>query len=435
MTVRRVGITGMGVVSAYGRGLETLWRGLQSGQSAIRRHRARLGRRAWLEYPMAELRDDPAEIARSLPKPQVVEQAHLAEDPDLTAIADSVGQALADSKLSYDPAGNDVGIIVTHESPGLAPHVQSFFRWGRTAKAWLRSRSRFNPAEFLYEQQHESVYRLHSFLYIHHLSALFDLHGFSLYNNNACASGAFAMALAADRIRSGEASALVVAGGDLPEDGTKFRWFHDLGLYSATGKCRPFAAGRDGMVLGSGAAALVLEDLDRASADGRRVYAEWLGSGFTSEGWKVTMPDVTSGRYAHAIAAAMRSAGVRPDDISLITPHGVGSGLYDHFEALSLASVFGGNKGDNRPAWPPLMVLKGAVGHTLGGCALVETVASILALEAGEIPTAGRCVDTDPALPLGRPREGPLPARWTFLKCTNGFAGQNGAIVLRSASA
>ena len=197
------------------------------------------------------------------------------------------------------------------------------------------------------------MYRLHSFLYIHFLSSLFDLHGFSLYNNNACASGAFSMAVAADRIKSGEASAIVVAGGDLPEDGTKYRWFRDLDLYSRTGSCRPFAAGRDGMVLGSGAGALVLEDLEGARRQGRTVHAEWLGSGFTSEGWKVTMPDVTAGRYRHAIAAALASAGTAPEEISLITPHGVGSGLYDQFEAVSLAGVFG----TSGAPWPPMMAL------------------------------------------------------------------------------
>ena len=322
-------------------------------------------------------------------------------------------------------------MIVTHESPGLAPHVQSFFRWGKMAKAWLRSGSRFNPPDFLYEQQSDSVYRLHSFLYIHYLSALFDLHGFTLYNNNACSSGAFAMAVAADRIRGGDASAVIVAGGDLPEDGTKYRWFRDLGLYSPRGECRPFTPERDGMVLGSGAAAFVFEDLERARARGRLVYAEWLGGGFTSDGWKVTMPDVVGGRYSEAIGRALRSAGVTPEEVSLVTPHGLGTGLFDRFEAMTLSTVFG-NSGT---PWPPMMVLKGALGHTLGGCVLVETVASLLALERGEVPAAAQCEAPDTALPLGRPREGSIPKRWVLLKCTNGFAGQNGAIVLRSAEA
>ena len=105
--------------------------------------------------------------------------------------------------MTYDPDDNQVGLVVTHESPGLADHLQSFFRWGETARAWVRSKDRFNPAEFLYRQKSDSVYRMHSFLYIHYLAAMFRFHGFSLYNNNACASGAFALAVAADRVRSG----------------------------------------------------------------------------------------------------------------------------------------------------------------------------------------------------------------------------------------
>jgi len=424
--VRRVAITGLGVVTGYGRGVPALWEGLASGRSAVREHRARFGGRTWLDYRMAVLDDTTEAIVQDLPNQAVVRHEKLATDRDLVTIADAVREALADACLEYDPDENDVGLVVTHESPGLADHLQGFFRWGETAREWLRSPQRFNPPEFLYRQKSESVYRLHSFLYIHYLAALYRLHGFSLYNNNACASGAFALAVAVDRIRGGDASAVVVAGGDVPEDGTKYRWFRDAGLYSASGHCRPFASARDGLVLGTGAAALVLEDLAQAQAAGRRIYAEWLGGGFTSEGWKVTMPDVGSERYGVAIRRALASANIEASEVDLITPHGVGAAMLDHFEAASLARVFGTN-GD----WPPLLAAKAAVGHTLGACALVETIASILAVRHGRVPAATRCTDPDPALPLGVQRPFDLRQDAVLLKCTNGFAGQNGAIVLR----
>ena len=424
----RVAITGMGVLSGYGRGLDTLWAGLCSGVSAVRDHRARFGSRTWLEYPMASLPTSTTALADALPNQKIVRHDKLAQDADLVSIADAVQQALADSGLAYDPQDNDVGLVVTHESPGLADHLQGFFHWGETARAWLRSPARFDPPEFLYQQKSESVYRLHSFLYVHYLSALFQLHGFGLYNNNACASGAYAFSVAVDRIRSGGAKAVVVAGGDVPEDGTKYRWFQDLGLYSPRGECRPYRADRDGLVLGSGAAAFVLEDLEHARARGKRIHAEWLGGGFTSEGWKVTMPDVTGDRYAEAIRRALTAAKVTPGEITMITPHGVGSGMLDRFEAGSLARVF--ENGD--ASWPPLMAVKAAVGHSLGGCVLLETVASIVALQNRKIPGVTRCSDVDPSLPIGRQREEPLDDGWTLLKCTNGFAGQNSAIVLRS---
>jgi len=422
----RVAITGLGVLTGYGRGTEALWNGMASGESAIRPHGAMLGRRTWARYRMAPLVEPIDRLAAALPNQKVVRHEQLAHDPDLVAIADCVGQAIDDAGLTYDPDRNDIGLVVTHESPGLADHLQGFFRWGQMARAWLRSNSRFNPAEFLFKERSESVYRLHSFLYIHYLAALYQLHGFSLFNNNACASGAFALAVAVDRIKSGESSAVIVAAGDVPEDGTKFRWFQDQGLYSKEGKCRPFQADRDGMVLGSGAAAFVVEDLDQARRAGRRIYAEWLGGGFTSEGWKITMPDVTGERYSDAITRALDSASVRPDELSLVTPHGVGSGMLDHFEANSLATVFGDGP------WPPMLVAKGAVGHTLGGCVLVETAASLIALSHGEIPRVMRCDQPDPALPIRCGAHDALPEQWTMLKCTNGFAGQNGAIVLRS---
>lgn len=421
-------ITGLGVVTGYGRGVGALWDGLVSGRTAVNDHSANFAGKTWLHYPMAAVPEDTSEIAADLPNQAVVKHESLGKDRDLVVIADSVREALADAALEFDPEENDVGLIVTHESPGLADHLQGFFRWGEMARAWLGSRARFNLPEFLYRQKSDSVYRLHSFLYVHYLAALFRFHGFSLYNNNACASGAFALAVAADRIASGDAPAVVVTGGDVPEDGTKYRWFRDAGLYSATGDCRPFRSGRDGLVLGSGAAAVVLEDLERARAEGKKIYAEWLGGGFTSEGWKVTMPDVQSDRYSAAIERGMRLAEVQPEDVTLITPHGVGASMLDHFEAESLAEVFSGDGA----LWPPLLTVKAALGHTLGGCVLVELVASILALESRLLPPVIRCADPDSSLPFGPQREEELPDRWVLLKCTNGFAGQNSAVVLRS---
>ncbi len=419
----------MGVVTGYGRGVGAFLDGLSSGRSAVREHRARMGQRDWLSYRMAPLHETANEMAADLPNAPFVQENQIADDVDLVAIADAVRQAIGDARLTYDPQNNDVGIVVTHESPGLAPHVQSFFKWGSTAREWLRSSARFNPPEFLYRQQSESVYRLHSFLYVHCLSALFQCHGFTLYNNNACSSGAFSLEVAADRIRRGEASAVVVAGGDVPEDGTKYRWFRDRGLYSVSGECRPFSARRDGLVLGSGAAALVLEDLDQARAAGKRIWAEWLGGSFASDGWKVTLPDVASGRYGQVIARALTGARVAAEKVTLISPHGIGADVLDRYETMSLAKTFG----DAGSAWPAIMPLKGAIGHSLGGCVLVETVGALLALDRGEIPSAARVVDLDPTLPVGKISGPTLDRDWVMLKCTNGFAGQNAAIVLRAA--
>jgi 3-oxoacyl-(acyl-carrier-protein) synthase len=428
---RRIALTGMGAVSCHGRGTDALWRGLASGRSAVRDHTASFGGRTWVRYPMAPLSDAIPDLAARLPNQNFVASHELDRDPDLVAIADCVGQALDDAAIVYDPSDNEIGLVVTHESPGLAEHLQSFFRWGETARAWLRSPVRFDPPEFLYRQKSDSVYRMHSFLYVHWLSAIFGLHGFGLYNNNACASGAFGLAVAADRIRSGESDVVVVAGGDVPEDGTKYRWFRDAGLYSRCGACRPFAAERDGLVLGSGAAAFVVEELGRARARGARVLAEWVGAGFSSEGWKVTMPNVAGDHYARAIGRALSASRTAPRDVTLVAPHGVGAGMLDRFEATTLAEIFG-NGGST---WPALIVTKSGTGHTLGGCVLVETAAALEALSHREVPAGARCTEPDPRLPLGRTQDGPLAERWTFLKCTNGFAGQNAAFVLRAAEA
>ena len=142
----------------------------------------------------------------------------------------------------------------------------------------------------------------------------------------------------------------------------------------------------------------------------------------------MTVPDVGGRRYARAIAGALRSADVRPNDVTMISPHGVGARLLDRYEAESLAEVFGNGGRD----WPVLLPLKGAVGHTLGGCALVETVGALLAIAHEEIPPVVHVDEFDPGLPLGRSSRSIHAGSFTLLKCTNGFGGQNGAVVLRS---
>src|SRR3989338_9587331 len=102
---------------------------------------------------MASLTEDTQALVADLPKAPIIKGNRLDEDRDLIALADCVRQALTDAQLTYDHESNDVGLVVTHESPGLAAHVQGFFRWGSTFRAWLGSTKRLNPREFLYEQQ------------------------------------------------------------------------------------------------------------------------------------------------------------------------------------------------------------------------------------------------------------------------------------------
>src|SRR5437867_11952300 len=103
MPEHRVAITGMGVLSGYGRGTAALWSGLESGHSSVRTHRAHLGRRAWERYPMAALSAGTAAIACSLPKSRFVIQSGLGEVPDLVAIADCIRQSVAPAGLSSAP--------------------------------------------------------------------------------------------------------------------------------------------------------------------------------------------------------------------------------------------------------------------------------------------------------------------------------------------
>jgi nodulation protein E len=199
---------------------------------------------------------------------------------------------------------------------------------------------------------------------------------------SACASAAHAIATAAMMLRAGLADVALTGGAEACITPGSLRAWEGLRVM-AKDACRPFSKGRGGMVLGEGAASLVLETLDHARARGARIHAELAGVGMSSDAHSLIQPRV--GGITAAIRAALADASVDADAVDYINAHGTATAQNDPAESQAIHEVFGA-----RGRTVPVSSSKSMIGHTLGAAAALETIATIVAIrEQTAPPTIG----------------------------------------------
>jgi 3-oxoacyl-[acyl-carrier-protein] synthase II len=248
--------------------------------------------------------------------------------------------------------------------------------------------------------------------------------------SSACASGALALGVALEAVRSGEVEVAIAGGADSLCQLT-YAGFNALRSVDEE-PCRPFRADRAGMSFGEGAAVLVLEPLERVLARGAVPLAELAGVGASCDAHHMTAPDPTGTGAAAALAAALSDAGLPPAAVDFVNVHGTGTPLNDAAEWRALQKVFG-----ERAATIPLVASKALVGHLLGCSGTLEAVATILCLIHGELhpapaaPAGDHLPDTDPELPVSLVTGEPLsfPEARTAISTSLAFGGSNAALV------
>ena len=227
--------------------------------------------------------------------------------------------------------------------------------------------------------------------------------------STACASGTHAIGLAFHMVRSGQANAAIAGGYEAALTFGFLRAWDSMRVVSPTA-CRPFAADRDGMTLGEGAAMLVLEPLEAALARGAHVYAEIVGFGMSADAHHITQPQAAGAALAmtRAIDDAAATLGVERDAvlgrIGYINAHGTGTPTNDAVEAQAIHLAFG-----ERGANVPVSGIKPLTGHSIGAAGAIEALATALALDAASLPQTANIDVIDPAMNLDvivdRPRE------------------------------
>jgi 3-oxoacyl-[acyl-carrier-protein] synthase II len=259
------------------------------------------------------------------------------------------------------------------------------------------------------------------------------LRGQSMTYSTACSSSAVAIGEAWMRVACGQLDVAIAGGAEAPlSPGSLKAWeaLHTVATMDAddpAASCRPFSKNRSGMVLGEGAAMLVIEPWDRALARGANILGEILGYGLSNDASHITRPSVEG--QAAAMRAALQSARIEPHNVDAINAHGTGTQANDSTETAAIKAVFG-----DRAGQIPISATKAMHGHLLGAAGALECVLSLLAMRhAVSLPTV-HLQQPDPDCDLdyvpNTAREG-VAAR-TMLSNSFAFGGTNAVLVLRA---
>lgn len=375
--MRPVAITGMGAICATGIGADSLWDACREGRDAIgplelkRSTRLRIAQAAQVRDfdPAAYL--DRAELSRC---DRFTQFAHVAA---LEAVAQSglSRQELAGSRTAVI-IGTGVGGFTSLDDGHYAVYVEN---------------ARVDP--FGIPRQMPSA--ASSFVSLKHGAT-----GPCFAVSSACASGAQAIGVGAMLVRQGVVDRAIVGGSEAATTAVAMRYWEALRVLTAT-RCRPFSTGRDGMVIGEGAAVFVIEALDRAQARGARPLAMLAGYGTSSDARDFIQPDVEGAVLS--LQLALRNAGLDPSAIGYVNAHGTATVLNDRNEAHALRRVFGDGL-DNIP----VSSSKPIFGHGLGAAGALELVATVRAVMEQTVPPQINVLEPDPDCALNLPMQGAI---------------------------
>ena len=407
---RRVVVTGIGALTPIGNGREGLWRGLRAEQSAV--------------GPIT--RFDP-----SLFRPRIAAEINdfFPADHMETKRAkrlDRFGQfsvaaarlALEDAALDLNREDRDrVGTMMGTALGGVAygeDQFSVFLRDGLRAVDASLALTVFGGAASC------------------NIAIEFGVHGPNSTNAMSCASGTIAIGDGFRQIRDGYADVMICGGSEAPLAPLCFGAFALIRAMSTRNDdpataSRPFDQGRDGFVMGEGAAVLVLEERDRAIARGAPVYAEVLGYGVTNDAHHMTAPRPDASQAARAMQLALDDAELGAGEIEYVNAHGSSTPLNDSTETAAIKRVLG-----ERAYQVPVSGTKGYYGHALGASGAIEAAICALALEREWLPPTVNLAQPDAACDLDYvPASGRNTRVEHLISNSFGFGGINAALVMR----
>lgn len=406
---RRVVITGMGAVSPLGNDVESSWRGAIEGRSGV----TTITRFDTTQYETriaAEVKDFntdeyiPPKEQRRMDRfihyaiavcKQAATHARLEITPDN---AEEVGVLM----------GSGIGGIETLTSAVLTIHE--------------KGPSRVSPF---------TIPMLLTDLAAGQVSIQMGLKGPNFAVVSACSSGAHAIGEAAELIKRGQAKAMFAGGSEATVCEVGVATFGAMKALSTrnddpAAASRPFDKLRDGFVLAEGAAAVLLEDLEYAKARGATIIAEVVGYGSTSDASHVTAPAEGGEGAARAMRMALRSAGLKPEDIDYINAHGTGTQLNEKYETLAIKGALG-----EHAYHVPISSTKSMTGHMLGAAGSMEAIFCIKALHEGIVPPTINQEVPDPDCDLDYvPNEARQVDVRYAMSNSMGFGGHNAVLIL-----
>ena len=400
---RRVAVTGLGIVSALGTGYKAHAEGLKEGRLGI--------------GPIS--RFDPERLLV-----KIAAEARQFEGEDYftkseIALLDRISQmALVAAKEAVEQSGLDFG-------HGLGSRTATILG---TAMGGLHTQD-----ENYYVVYHEMKNRVHPFIIprlmsnapVSQISMSHGLQGPAFSVSTACSSSNHAIGQAFHLIRGGTCDAAITGGTESVLCFGGMKAWEGLRVMSKEA-CRPFSKTRNGMVLGEGAAILVLEELEHARVRGAEILGEIVGFGMTADAGDIVQPALEGA--SGAIRMALEDGGVAPDEIGYINAHGTATAMNDRVEAAAIKSVLGAHADEVL-----VSSTKSMHGHAIGAAGAIEAVATLMALKEGVVPPTIGWEEPDPEIALDVvPNEAREATVRAALSNSFAFGGLNAVLAFRS---
>ena len=406
--MKRVAVTGLGVISPVGNDVPTFWNALCSGTCGI----GPITKFDATDYPVKLA----AEVRNFAPK-QYMEKLDILHSDVYTHFAMAAAcQAVADSGIAGTLDAERVGVYIGSGIGGIATFMTEH------SKLLNRGPRRVSPyfIPMMIPNMASSM-----------IAMRYHFHGPAMPMVTACASGTNAIGEALRLIRHGYADAMVAGGAEATVNALAAAGFSNMQALSPSedpnAASLPFDVRRAGFVMGEGAGVLVLEELEHAKQRGATIYAELTGYGSTCDAYHITSPDPSAAESARAIADAWRETGLDTDRV-YFNAHGTGTPMNDRIETLAIKKALG----EDRARTITISSTKSMTGHMLGAAGGAEAVASVLALRDGIAPPTINLTQPDPDCDLDYT---PLTAKHAdfdvALSSSLGFGGHNACLAFR----
>ncbi len=406
----RVVVTGMGVVTPLGIGLEAYWEGLASGRSGVG------------PITLCDTADSTCTIAAEVkgfdPRAYMdIKEARRISRASQFAVA-AAKLAVADAGLTIDASNTyEIGTLIASGATS-PPDVEGAVR-AMLEKGLARMSPFFITAALPNMPSCQVAIQL-------------DVRGYSTTIATACAAATQAIGEAAEIIRRGDAVAMLAGGTEAPICQLTLGSFIGVRALSTRNAephraSRPFDADRDGFVLGEGAGVLVLESLGHARRRGARIYAEIIGYAATNDAYHVTAPHPSGDGAARAMTRALAKARVGPQQIDYLNAHATSTLAGDIAETLAIKQAFG-----EYAYSVPISSTKSMTGHLTSAAGAIEAAATILAMQHSRIPPTINLETPDPQCDLDYvPNTSRAAAIEIAMSNSFAFGGINGVLVLR----
>jgi 3-oxoacyl-[acyl-carrier-protein] synthase II len=405
----RVVITGIGLVTSVGNDTASTWEALLAGRSGVGRVR---------EFDPAPFDVQIAAEVQGFDPRRYLEAKDVRRNDRFVHMAVAAAQqALEDARYVIEGEGEDVGVVIGSGGGGMTTLGEQFH------VLFYKGPSRISP--FMITQM---VVDMPAGV----VAQRFGLRGPNFATVSACATSAHAIGESWEIIRRGDARAMVTGGTEFAPTTMSLAAFAKMGALSRRNDeperaSRPFDAGRDGFVIGSGAGVLLLERLDDARARGAPIYAEIVGYAATADAHHITEPAPGGAGLVRAMRRALRKAELPPEAVDYVNAHGTSTKFNDRDETTALHTVFG----EHAPRLA-ISATKSMIGHTMGAAGGIETAVTALTLKHGVITPTINYEVPDPECDLDYvPNEARRADVRVAMKESMGFGGHNAVLVLR----